>query len=353
MQAAFVDIGLSKNAFLSTEEEAKDKPFKEGQEVLVQVSREPVGDKGAKVTTRFSLAGRFAVLLPKNKNYLGVSASIKDVEERERLLKLGQQLKPREAGLILRTLAAGVTEKELLEDINRLCEIQKEIVLSMEGGKVKGLLYNAVDPFSRLVREGIDDSVDEIIIDDGELAQQLRAELQRVKCSAAKKVWTDFKGRLFERYGVQAEIENALRPKVELESGGYLIIEQTEALVVIDVNSGKYTGEKTRSDTLLALNLEAGEEILRQIKLRNLSGIIIVDFIDMKRSEDWRTLMSFLEETALRKKTKCHIVGRTKLGLVEITRKKEGQTLEARYTDLCPHCSGRGRLPGKLDLDHS
>lgn len=348
-----MDIGLSKNAFLSTEEEAKDKPFKEGQEVLVQVSREPVGDKGAKVTTRFSLAGRFAVLLPKNKNYLGVSASIKDVEERERLLKLGQQLKPREAGLILRTLAAGVTEKELLEDINRLCEIQKEIALSMEGGKVKGLLYNAVDPFSRLVREGIDDSVDEIIIDDGELAQQLRAELQRVKCSAAKKVWTDFKGRLFERYGVQAEIENALRPKVELESGGYLIIEQTEALVVIDVNSGKYTGEKTRSDTLLALNLEAGEEILRQIKLRNLSGIIIVDFIDMKRSEDWRTLMSFLEETALRKKTKCHIVGQTKLGLVEITRKKEGQTLEARYTDLCPHCSGRGRLPGKLDLDHS
>jgi len=362
IQAAFIDIGLGKNAFLYVGDVMKaeyngdekvtpailpsiENLLREGQEIVVQIVREPAGSKGARVSTNLSLPGRYTVLLPGSKDYIGVSRKIKDERERQRLYGLACQVKPGDAGLIIRTMAEGVSAKEFSEDVAKLSRLQHEITAKIEDRAVKGLIYGSTDPFSRLLRETIDEEVDRIIMDDGDLAELLREKLKEVGSSAATKVWTDFKGSLFDRHGINDEIRNALRSKVMLQSGGYLVIEQTEALTAIDVNSGKYTGQRSLQETLNKLNLEAAVEISRQIRLRNLSGIIIIDFIDMERQEDWEKLLDFLEQAFIKDKVKCKVIGLTKLGLVEVTRKKEGQTLLARYGMNCPKCEGKGWLP--------
>ena len=361
IQAAFVDIGLGKNAFLYAadviqpiyEHEQKILPCKvpaignllnEGQEVIVQIMREAVGEKGAKVTTNLSIPGRYTVLLLGNKYHLGISRKITDEKERQRLFEWGQKVKPHDTGMIIRTLAEDVPEEELLDDIQKLISLKEEIKQKIEGNG-KGLLYSSNDPLSRLLREVIDEGVERIIVDDSNLAEQLRAQLKQINCAVAHRVWTDLQGNLFERYGLENQIRYATLPKVELINGGYLIIQHTEALTVIDVNSGKYIGERSLQDTLLTLNLEAASEVSKQIKLRNLSGIIIVDFIDLEKKEDGEKVLAQLETSFQKDKIKCRVLGLTQLGLVEITRKKEGQTLAARYTTKCPQCDGKGRLP--------
>ena len=361
IQAAFVDIGLGKNAFLYVadvfksiyvEEEHTQPPelpsienvLKEGQEVVVQIIRESSGDKGARVTTNLSLPGRFVVLLLGNSNHLGISRKIVSEEERQRLYDWAERTKPSAAGMIIRTLAEGVPEKELSDDLEKLVRLKEEIKRKIEDKRTKGLLYSSNDPFSRLFREVIDDNVDKIIIDDGDQAERLRGMLGEINSPAAAKVWTDLRGELFERYDISSQIRYALLPKVEMANGGYLIIERTEALTSIDVNSGKYVGKSNLQETLLELNLEAASEVSRQIKLRNLSGIIIVDFIDLDNKEDWDRVLEQLEMSFQRDRIKCRVMGLTTLGLVEITRKKEGQTLEARYTSKCLHCGGKGRV---------
>lgn len=359
IQAAFVDIGLSKNAFLyvgdvfASEDDGDERELpkivptienfvKTGQDLIVQIIRESVGGKGARVTTNLSLPGRFVVLLPGKKDYLGLSRKIKDEQERQRLRELGARLKPDDAGLIIRTLAEGVSEKELLEEIEKLLIINEEIKDKVTKSPAPGLLYCNGDPFSRLLRETIDEEVEKIIIDDGDLAELLRKKLKEVGSSVAGRIWTDLRGGLYDRYHINNEIRKTLQAKVTLQSGGYLVIEQTEALTAIDVNSGKYLGSKSLQDTLLSLNLEAAAEISRQIRLRNISGIIILDFIDMEKKEDWDKLIRSLEVFCLKDKAKCKVIGLTKLGLVEVTRKKEGQTLAARYAKRCPKCDGKG-----------
>lgn len=359
IQAAFVDIGLGKNAFLyvgdvfrpeylrNEKAESAAIPSIEnllqvGQEIVVQIVREPVGNKGARVTTNLSLAGRFVVLLPGAKGYLGVSRKIKDEKERGRLQALGEKVDLAQAGLIIRTLAEGVSEEDFLEDVGKLIDIQREMDAKIASKTHRGLLYSSSDPFSRLLRETIDNEVDKIIIDNGDLAEVLRVKLREVGCPAANKVWTDLQESLFAAYGIEAEIKNALHPKVTLPSGGYIVIEQTEALTAIDVNSGKFIGKNSLEETLLSLNIEAVAEISRQIRLRNLSGIIIIDFIDLDKTEDWEKLLAVLEKFLEKDKVKGKVMGLTKLGLVEVTRKKEGQTLAARYTAACPQCAGKG-----------
>lgn len=362
IQAAFIDIGLGKNAFLYVGDVMKaeyngeekvtrailpsiENLLQEGQEIVVQIVREPAGTKGARVSTNLSLPGRYTVLLPGSKEYIGISRKIKDEQERERLYELACQVKPDDAGLIIRTMAEGISAKEFSEDMENLSCLQREIMAKIEDNTVRGLIYGSTDPFSRLLRETIDREVDRIIIDDGDLADLLREKLKDVGSSAAAKVWTDLKGALFDRYAVNSAIRNALQPRVMLQSGGYLVIEQTEALTAIDVNSGKYTGQRSLQETLNKLNLEAAAEISRQIRLRNLSGIIIIDFIDMERQEDWENLVDFLEQSFIKDKVKCKVIGLTKLGLVEVTRKKEGQTLLTRYGMNCPKCEGKGWHP--------
>lgn len=358
MQAAFVDVGLDKNTFLYVGDavpqhygEEDDEPrelarveqvLKPRQELLVQVSKEPVGAKGARITTNLTVPGRYVVLLPAT-DYVGVSRKIQDPEERERLKGLALAMHPPGMGLIIRTLAEGVDGEELERDIRHLIELWTNIERRIPQTSVPGLVYRDVGLIMRLVRDLIDQDVERIIVDQEETAVILRDSLAAIEHPAARHVKVE-NGDLFGKYGVDDEVRKALRPKVWLRSGGYLVIHQTEALVAIDVNTGKYVGQYSLEETVVHTNLEAAREIARQLRLRNLGGIIVIDFIDMVLAESQQKVLQELEEACLSDKVKCHVFGLTQLGLVEMTRKKVGQTLASRYTRPCPSCDGGGRI---------
>lgn len=361
MQAAFVDIGLDKNAFLyvrdailslfGTDEEAQaafDQVniryiLKPRQELLVQVMKEPVGTKGARITTNISLPGRYIVLLPQV-SYVGVSRKIQTNGERERLKKVVTEACPNGMGIIVRTLAQGLSEQEIVRDIDQLVNIWMGIKKRFPKTSVPGLVHQDADLISRLIRDFIDDDVEKITLDQEGVARILRNSLQAINHPAGKHVYVDTHEDLFAKFGLDEEIKKSLLPKVWLKNGGYLIINQTEALIAIDVNTGKYVGRNSLEETVLDTNLLAVKAIARQLRLRNLGGIIIIDFIDMITDEDKQQVLKALEYACGFDKIKCNVVGLTQLGLVEMTRKKVGQTLAARYTKLCSACSGSGRI---------
>ena len=360
MQAAFVDIGLDKNAFLYVgdavpmrfEEDEKVSPvalvriehvLKPRQELLVQIVKEPVGTKGARISVNLTLPGRFVVLLPQV-SYIGVSRKITDPDERTRLRELADQAKPEGMGVIIRTLAEGIDGDEIAEDIAQLVAIWQALQPKIPHVSMPGLVHKDVDLISRLVRDWVDQDVGRITVDKDEVAQVLRKALREIEHPAAKHIFVVAGEDLFSKYDVDEEIRKTLRPKVWLKSGGYLVIQQTEALIVIDVNTGKYVGQRSLEETVVHTNLEAAREIARQLRLRNLGGIIIIDFIDMTAKEDQQQVIEVLETACARDKTKSQVLGLTQLGLVEMTRKKVGQTLAVRYTMPCPTCDGSGRV---------
>ena len=360
MQAAFVDIGLDKNAFLYVgdavpsrfEEDEKVAPaasvriehvLNPRQELLVQIIKEPVGTKGARISVNLTLPGRYVVLLPQV-SYIGVSRKITDNNERARLRELADQAKPEGMGVIIRTLAEGIDGEEIAEDITQLVAKWLALQPKIPHVSVPGLVHKDVDLVARLVRDWIDQDVEKITVDQDETAQILRKALREIEHPAAKQIFVVTGEDLFVRYGVDEEIRKTLRPKVWLKSGGYLVIQQTEALIVIDVNTGKYVGQRSLEETVVHTNLEAAGEIARQLRLRNLGGIIIIDFIDMTAKEDQQRVIEVLETACARDKTKSQVLGLTQLGLVEMTRKKVGQTLAVRYTAPCPTCDGSGRV---------
>ncbi|MDR3541781.1 MAG: Rne/Rng family ribonuclease [Desulfosporosinus sp.] len=360
MQAAFVDIGLDKNAFLYVgdavatrfEEDERVSPadsvriehvLKPRQELLVQVIKEPVGSKGARISVNLTLPGRYVVLLPQV-SYVGVSRKIQDNDERARLRALADEAKPEGMGVIVRTLAEGIDGEEIAEDIAQLVAIWRALQPKIPHVSVPGIVHRDVDLISRLVRDWIDQDVGKITVDQDEVAIILRKALQNIEHPAAKHIHVISSEDLFVRFGVNDEIRKALRPRVWLKSGGYLVIQQTEALIVIDVNTGKYVGQRSLEETVVHTNLEAAREIARQLRMRNLGGIIIIDFIDMTTKEDQEQVIEVLEMACSRDKTKSQVLGLTQLGLVEMTRKKVGQTLAVRYTSPCPTCDGSGRL---------
>lgn len=360
MQAAFVDIGLDKNAFLyvgdavvsNFEEDEKVSPANSvriehvltpRQELLVQIIKEPVGTKGARISVNLTLPGRFVVLLPQV-SYIGVSRKITDNHERERLRDLADQSKPEGMGVIIRTLAEGIDGEEIADDITQLVAMWQALQPKIPHVSVPGLVHKDVDLISRLVRDWIDQDVSKITVDQEEVAMVLRKALQSIEHPAAKHIHVITSEDLFVRYGVDDEIRKTLRPKVWLKSGGYLVIQQTEALIVIDVNTGKYVGKQSLEETVVHTNLEAASEIARQLRLRNLGGIIVIDFIDMTSKEAQQQVIEVLEKACARDKTKSQVLGLTQLGLVEMTRKKVGQTLAVRYTSPCPTCDGSGRV---------
>jgi ribonuclease G len=361
MQAAFVDIGLDKNAFLyvrdaipsllGADEEAQaafDQVnirdiLKPRQELLVQVMKEPIGSKGARITTNISLPGRYIVLLPQV-SYVGVSRKILTNGERERLKKLVTEACPAGMGIIVRTLAQGLSEQEIVRDIDQLVKRWMDIKKRFPKTSVPGLVHQDADLVSRLIRDFIDDDVEKITLDQEGVARVLRNSLQAINHPAGKHVYVDTYEDLFAKFGLDEEIKKSLLPKVWLKNGGYLIINQTEALIAIDVNTGKYVGRNSLEETVLDTNLQAVKAIARQLRLRNLGGIIIIDFIDMVTDEDKQQVLKALEVACGSDKIKCNIIGLTQLGLVEMTRKKVGQTLAARYTKLCSACSGSGRI---------
>lgn len=360
MQAAFVDIGLEKNAFLFVEDALPQKTsgeddgfseprlsitdvLKEGQEVLVQIAKEPIGTKGARVTTHITLPGRYLVLMP-NVDYIGISRRIEDEKERERLREVAERVKPPHMGLIVRTIAEGLIEEEFQKDVILLSKLWKKIQNKAFHGPVPNLIHKDLELVQRILRDLFTEDIDKLIIDT-RIEYEKVMELMELTAPELKgRVTLYEQENLFEKYGVEEEIEKIIKQRVWLKCGGYIVIDQTEALTAIDVNTGKFVGSTNLADTVLKTNLEAAVEIARQLRLRNLGGIIIIDFIDMTDPAHQNAVLQKLEAEIRKDKTKTNILGLTQLGLVEMTRKKVRQGLEYSLLKSCPYCDGRGKI---------
>ena len=381
MQAAFVDIGLERNAFLFVDdayppsaeasEVAQDlleneggeggdeeggRPRQrskasirdlvhEGQEVMVQIAKEPIGTKGARVTRHVTLPGRYLVLMP-TVDYVGVSRRIGEDGERERLKEIAQRVRGRGLGFIVRTVAEGRTEDEIREDADMLRRAWQALRAKANKSKAPALLYKDLGLVQRIMRDQLTPDVKRILIDSAEEYARLQEYLNGFAPEARPLVTLHAAGGpgLFAARGVDEEIERALGRRVWLGSGGYLVIDQMEALTAIDVNTGKFTGSTDLADTVFRTNLEACGEIARQLRLRDIGGIIIVDFIDMEVPEHRRRVVAELEEACRPDHSRPVVLGLTQLGLVEMTRKKGRQSLRDLLTRPCPYCDARGRV---------
>lgn len=361
MDAAFVDIGLERNAFLQVGdvrsqriggEDLEDmighggiqQRLRVGQEILVQVTKEPMGTKGARVTTYIALPAHYLVLMP-TVQYVGVSRKIESETERRRLREIAQRLRPQGMGLIVRTAAEGATEKDLQDDLRYLLSVWNRVLERARTSRAPALLYQDLRLLRRVARDLFTGEVERFVVDSpreyerlvdlvGSYAPHLRDRLEL------------YRGRepIFEHYGVEREIETALQRKVWLPSGGTLVVDRTEAFTVIDVNTGRYVGDRDLASTILHTNLEAAREVVRQIRLRDIGGIILVDFIDMDNEKHRQQVLRALQEAVRRDRSKTHVIDLTQLGLVEITRKRVHQDLEAVLRMPCPYCNGRGRV---------
>ncbi|MCS7236506.1 MAG: Rne/Rng family ribonuclease [Armatimonadota bacterium] len=361
MDAAFVDIGLERNAFLQVGdvrsqriggEELEDaigqggiqQKLRVGQEILVQVTKEPMGTKGARVTTYIAIPAHYLVLMP-TVQYVGVSRKIDSDSERRRLREVAQRLRPQGMGLIVRTAAEGATEKDLQDDLRYLLSVWNRVVERARTSRAPALLYQDLRLLRRVARDLFTGEVERFVVDSpreyerlvdlvGSYAPHLRDRLELYRGSEP----------IFEHFGVEKEIETALRRKVWLPSGGTLVVDRTEALTVVDVNTSRYVGDRDLATTILHTNLEAAREVVRQIRLRDIGGIILVDFIDMDNERHRQQVLRALQEAVRRDRSKTHVIDLTQLGLVEITRKRVHQDLEAVLRMPCPYCDGRGRV---------
>jgi len=366
MQAAFVDIGLERNAFLyagdiqvdrsefqfqgDTESKLANMPVniqdivKPGQDIIVQVFKEPVGTKGARVTTHITLPGRSLVLMP-TMNYIGVSRRINDEAERSRLKTILEEMKPDNIGLIVRTAGYGKTQDELESDLNFLLRLWERI--DQKGRFVQApCLLHAEEPLIfRTIRDLFTTDIDRLTINNQEFYERIQIVANIISPQMKDKVVL-YQGEeeLFDRYGVETKIDKALARKVWLNNGGYIVIDQTEALTSIDVNTGRFVGNDNLQETITQANCEAAKEIARQIRLRDLSGIIIIDFIDMEDSVDQELVLDTLKEELKKDRTKSNVLGMTQLGLVEMTRKKMRRCISDTLQTTCPVCQGCGRV---------
>ncbi|MDX8336664.1 Rne/Rng family ribonuclease [Candidatus Cetobacterium colombiensis] len=370
MESAFVNIGLEKNGFLYVKDlrdfEEKyltgivnsEKPIEDllrvGDEVVVQVLSDPRGSKGARVTTHYTIPGKFLVLMPNN-NHIAISKKIKSEEERERLEQLFSEIVPEGMGVIIRTAAEGKTIYHFEKELQYLIKKWEEIEIKMKGAKTGDLLYKDNGIVSKVLRDIIGNDIDEIIVDNEDVYWEIIDYIRAFTEGNPKikiKLYTE-KEEIFEKYGIQKEIENSLEVSTMLECGGSIVIEKTEALVSIDVNTGKNIGSMNLEETVVKTNIEAAEEIARQLRIRNLSGIIIIDFIDMKVEEDKQKVLKVLEENLAKDRVKTNIIHFTDLGLVEMTRKRLGKPLSYYFQDECPVCKGTGKIKGSRAIVES
>jgi ribonuclease E len=359
MEAAFVDVGTPKNGVLYRGDVAFDpsdveeshprieRLLKNGQSALVQVTKNPIGAKGARLTQEVSLAGRFVVMVPGEPETYGISKRLPD-DERRRLRRLLEGLRPRDAGLIVRTAAEGATEVELARDVERLRAQWEQISKLAKRAKAPALVYQEPPLVVRVIREEFTKEYRGVIIDDRDLYEQVRAYVEAIAPELAERVEyydADEEGLpLYERYHVQEQLLKALDRKVWLPSGGSLIIEGTEALTVIDVNTGKNVGRSNLEETVYRNNLEAAEEVARQLRLRDIGGIIVVDFIDMEIAQNRDEVMRAFRAALARDKTRTQVFDLSELGLVEMTRKRISEGLVETFSETCPTCQGRGFL---------
>ncbi len=366
MQAAFIDIGEEKNAFLYIDDvlpkegdpENGEAPkhfsiqdlLHEGQDIVVQMIKEPIGTKGPRVVTQITIPGRYLVLVPAV-DYIGVSRRIEDEGERERLKTIVASFKSSGVGLIVRTAAEGVDAAELQSDYEFLINVWEKIKKKTKKGPCPALLYRDHDFLYRILRDYLSKDIDRLLIDENDTYSKA-LELVKTLAPSLKSRVQLYNGAapLFEVFNVENQVEKALRRKVWLECGAYLVFDQTEALTVIDVNTGKFTGTTCLEDTVYQTNLMAAGEIARQIRLRNLAGIIVIDFIDMRSDEERDQVIARLEAEFVRDKVKVNILGFTSLGLLELTRKKVRQSLREILQVECESCEGTGYVDSMDNL---
>jgi len=357
MQSAFIQIGLDRAAFLHVadiwghrqgHDEAKpiERILHDGQKLLVQVIKDPIGTKGARLSTQISIAGRLLVYLPQE-THIGISQRIGDEAERALLREKLQHLIPADetGGYIIRTMAETASEKELAADIEYLRRLWADIKERAATAAAPAPLYQDLTLALRVLRDFVNDQSDRILVDSRETYQRMQAFANNYTLSFADRIH-HYSGErpLFDLYGVEDEIEKALARRVPLKSGGYLIIDQTEALTTIDVNTGGFVGGRTFDDTIFKTNLEAAQVIARQLRLRNLGGIIIVDFIDMESEVHRDAVLSEFKKALLPDRTRMTVNGFTQLGLVEMTRKRTRESLAHILCEPCPTCQGRGEV---------
>ena len=357
MQSAFIEIGLERAAFLHiadvleqrqhpTEPQRIEKMLFEGQTVLVQVIKDPIGTKGARLSTQISLAGRFLVHLPQEE-HIGISQKIESESERHslkaRLEKLLPPSTPR--GYIIRTSAETATDTELQADIEYLSKLWADIRHKSQHLPAQSLLYEDLPLAVRVLRDMVSDTTEHVIVDSTENYSRMVEFAEQYVQSAVRKI-ERYSGErpLFELFSIEAEIDKALSRRVNLKFGGYLIIDQTEAMTTIDVNTGGFVGNRNFDETIFKTNLEATLALARQLRLRNLGGIIIVDFIDMDNAEHREAVLSELAKALARDRTRVTLNGFTSLGLVEVTRKRTRESLAHVLCEPCPVCQGRGEI---------
>lgn len=357
IEAAFVDVGSDKMGFLHAEDivgrgALKDK-VKPKQNIIVQVTKEPTGHKGPRVTTEISLPGRFLVLIPQEAG-INISKKIVSAKERARLKSVVSLLKPVGVGVIVRTEAEGQSESEIQDDLEMLLEKWNSIIAASETHTAPSILHRDQDLLYRVIREACSEDVIQITVDTAFAYQRASQLLQSWNLNKNIEL-ISYKGTqpLLVSSGVQKEIKAALQTKVTMPSGGYLYIQSTEALTVIDVNSGKFTSSSTQDETIRKTNIEAVKEIARQLKLRNIGGMIIIDFIDMSRRTDKLAVMQELELVLEDDKSKPQLGQLSDLGLVELTRHRQGQSLFELFTKKCPHCQGTGCMIEDLSFSSS
>lgn len=391
MQAAFVDIGLDRAAFLYVGDvrpnldgestdlldeddgdettdpteaalasgsvsavsalDAADRPkiqelLTEGQWILVQVAKDPLGTKGARITTHISLPGRHVVYLP-TLNHRGVSRRIEDPAERERLRELVETIDPK-GGVIVRTAGEGATEGSLRADLDYLNRLWQDVQKAYEKRNKPGLVHAEPDVELRALRDSLTEDVDRVVTDDEETHKKILAFLSQFMPRFKNKVSLYKDARpLFDQYEIDIEISRSLERKIWLKSGGYIVIDEAEALVVIDVNTGRYVGKRDLEDTILKTNLEAVREIAHQLRIRNCGGIIIIDFIDMEREAHREKVLESLREELARDRAKTTVVAMSNLGLVEMTRKRIRPSLVKTLCEPCSHCDGKAYVKTK------
>jgi ribonuclease G len=372
MDAAFVDIGLEKSAFLYVgdiildrmmyeEYDDSDYPvalneriegvLEEGQELIVQVSREPIGQKGTRVTSKITLPGRLLVLMP-GTEHIGVSRRIEQEEERKKLATmLKEEICPKGYGLIARTASEGKTPEELRADLNFLKRIWESIQEKAKTVRAPSILHQDLGIIFRVIRDLHSHNLKKIIVDDVSVYKRveefLKDYLPEEGCEVS---YFDEKDPIFEVFGIEVEIGKLLQKKIWLKSGGYIVLDYTEALTVIDVNTGRYLGRKDLEDTILRTNLEAVKEIAYQIRLRNIGGIIIVDFIDMERKESRETVFQTLMDALKKDRIKTFAYPISELGLVQITRKRTRHNIVNLLTEVCPTCEGSGYIKSRYTV---
>ena len=381
MQSAFVDIGLEKAAFLyvadiqtdadeyapmfeekdasidlfprrSRAETPIDEVLQEGQELLVQVSKDPIGSKGARATAYITLPGRYLVLMP-NVEHVGISRRIMSEEERTRLSAIVDRIKPEGYGLIIRTASEGSPEEDLKKDLDFLLLLWENLQRKKDRVSARGLLYSDLDLVIRSTRDLMSQDVERLVIDSREEYGRVIEFVKTYFPKLLNKIDLYEEAEpIFDAFGIELDISRALGRRVWLKSGGYIVVDQTEAMTVIDVNTGKFVGKEGLEDTILKTNLEAVKEIAYQIRLRNLGGIIIIDFIDMDNIENRDKLFNAFSEAMKKDRAKNTILHVSELGLIQMTRKRVRESLGRTLCATCPYCEGKGFIKSPDTLSY-